>query len=246
MLDDMIFHLGTGITSDQKLQVTTGINQSFLKGDVIIKTDAEEVIDQGMKSISNPLWILHDNIGYVFLGSNEVKLEAQTSEGSWNWVASRYPDERIQDEIFKLWFDHGENPKKQSYAYILVPNADKSQMSELENENLYEIKNDSDIQEIVKKDGTKAGVVFYMPAKSNALGGIEVNQPCVVLMNKQIDNLEISVSDPTQKLIEIELIIYVNYSHQSARIEKGKTIISISLPNGAEAGKTTMLNLKTI
>jgi chondroitin AC lyase len=246
MLDDMIFHLGTGITSDQKLQVTTGINQSFLKGDVIIKTDAEEVIDQGMKSISNPLWILHDNIGYVFLGSNEVKLEAQTSEGSWNWVASRYPDERIQDEIFKLWFDHGENPKKQSYAYILVPNADKSQMSELENENLYEIKNDSDIQEIVKKDGTKAGVVFYMPAKSNALGGIEVNQPCVVLMNKQIDNLEISVSDPTQKLIEIELIIDGNYSHQSARIEKGKTIISISLPNGAEAGKTTMLNLKTI
>ena len=246
MLDDMIFNLGTGITSDQKLQVTTGINQSFLKGDVIIKTDAEEVIDQGMKSISNPLWILHDNIGYVFLGSNEVKLEAQTSEGSWNWVASRYPDERIHDEIFKLWFDHGENPKKQSYAYILVPNADKSQMSELENENLYEIKNDSDIQEIVKKDGTKAGVVFYMPAKSNALGGIEVNQPCVVLMNKQIDNLEISVSDPTQKLIEIELIIDGNYSHQSARIEKGKTIISISLPNGAEAGKTTMLNLKTI
>ncbi len=47
-------------------------------------------------------------------------------QGSWNWVANRYPKEILQAKIFKLWLEHGTNPKNQSYQYVIVPNASRN------------------------------------------------------------------------------------------------------------------------
>jgi chondroitin AC lyase len=244
MFDDKIVCLGSGIKSVENLPVTTSINQSFLKGDVIIKTlDGEKSVGEA-ENFKNPDWIIHDNIGYIFPSGGNLKLETREVNGSWNWVASRYPEEIVKADIFKLWFDHGTNPKSESYQYILVPNASKQKMKEMELNKPFKIRNEKDFQEVISLDGEIAGVVFYQPAKSGAFGGIEVDNPCLVMVKNQTDGLQISVADPTQLLSEIKLRINGSFSGENVAKQNDKTVINVKLPKGEEAGKSVTFQLK--
>ncbi|MCK5104876.1 MAG: hypothetical protein KAR17_18770, partial [Cyclobacteriaceae bacterium] len=95
MFDDKIVCLGAGISSSEGFPVTTSINQSYLKGEAVIKTNSGEKTSGQIEELTDPSWILHDNIGYFLPEGGNLKLEIKAIEGSWNWVARRYPDERI-------------------------------------------------------------------------------------------------------------------------------------------------------
>ncbi len=244
MFDGNIVCLGSGISASGGSEVTSSVNQSYLNGETIIKTKSGERISGQIEELKNPSWILHDNTGYYLPGGGNLKLETKAVEGSWNWVARRYPDKRIQSKIFKLWFDHGVNPTDQSYAYVLIPNANKSKMNEIENTSFFTILNDKERQEVVSANGSLMGIVFYKPGKSKVFGGIEVDQPCLVLMTKHSDGIRVSVSDPTQQLNEIQFTINGEFNYKNGLAENGKTKIAIKLPLEAEAGKTATLNLR--
>ncbi|MCK5369704.1 MAG: hypothetical protein KAQ62_14185, partial [Cyclobacteriaceae bacterium] len=244
MFDDKIVCLGAGISSSEGLPVTTSINQSYLKGKAVIKTNSGEKTFGQKEDLTNPSWILHDNTGYFFPEGSKLKLETKMVEGSWNSVARRYPDEKITSKIFKLWFEHGVNPNDQSYAYVLVPNADKTLMNEIEIASPFTILNDKERQEVVSINGLQTGIVFYKSGKSNLFGGIEVDQPCLVLLKKQNDDVQISMSDPTQQLDKIQFTINGEYNYKNGLVENGKTKITVQLPLEAESGKTVTFNLR--
>ena len=244
MFDDKIVCLGAGISSSEGLPVTTSINQSYLKGEAVIKTNSGEKTFGQKEDLTNPSWILHDNTGYFFPEGSKLKLETKMVEGSWNSVARRYPDEKITSKIFKLWFEHGVNPNDQSYAYVLVPNADKTLMNEIEIASPFTILNDKERQEVVSINGLQTGIVFYKSGKSNLFGGIEVDQPCLVLLKKQNDDIQISMSDPTQQLDKIQFTINGEYNYKNGLVENGKTKITVQLPLEAESGKTVTFNLR--
>lgn len=244
MFDDKIVCLGAGISSSEDLPVTTSVNQSFLKGDVSIK-NSESVKQSGeSEEIVDPVWILHDNIGYLFPAGGKLKLETKNVEGSWNWVASRYPEEILNSNIFKLWFDHGTNPKAESYQYILIQNANQQKMQALETQNPFKIQNEKDRQEVISANGEIGGVVFYKLGKSNIFGGLEVSEPCLIMLKNESGGLQVSVSDPTQLLPEINVILNGQFSGENCTIEKGKTLVKVLLPQGGQAGKTITLKLK--
>ena len=243
MFDNKIVCLGAGISSSEGIPVATSVNQSFLKGNVTIKTSDGEKLAGEAEELKNPGWIIHDNIGYIFPSGGNLKLETREVSGSWNWVASRYPEEIIKAGIFKLWFDHGTNPKAETYQYILVPNASKQIMDELESDKPFNIRNEKEIQEVISADGEIAGIVFYQPVKSGVFGGIEVDKPCLVIVKSQTDGLQISVADPTQLLSEIELTISGSFSGENVAKQNDKTVISVKLPKGEEAGKSVVFQL---
>ena len=243
MFDDKVVCLGAAISSSEGLPVTTSVNQSFLNGDVVIKTEKGEKTGSESEELKNPLWILHDNIGYLFPKGGNLQLQTREVNGSWHWVATRYPEDILKAGIFKLWFEHGTNPKSESYEYLIVPNAKRDKMVELENQSPFEIQNGKDIQEVVSSNGDLAGVVFYKSGKSNVFGGIEVDKPCVVLLKKSGDELTVSVSDPTQLLNVINLTISANYSAENSKVDNGKTNIKVMLPQNEESGKTETLKL---
>jgi chondroitin AC lyase len=246
MFDDNIVCLGSAISSAENLPISTSINQSFLKGDVIIKTlDGEKSAGEA-ENLKNPDWIIHDNIGYIFPLGGNLKLETREVNGSWNWVATRYPEEIVRADIFKLWFEHGINPKSESYQYILVPNASKQKMKEMELNKPFKIRNEKDIQEVISAYGKIAGVVFYQPGKSGVFGGIEVDKPCLVMVKNQTDGLWVSVADPTQGNGEINLTLNESFSGENALVQSGKTKIKVILPKGDEAGKSVNIQLKRI
>jgi chondroitin AC lyase len=229
MFGGKIICLGAGVSSTEGLPVSTSVNQSFLYGEVLIKTDGEEKSAVQVEELMDPDWILHDQIGYLFPNGGKLKLEAKNVEGSWNWVARRYPDERIKADLFKLWFMHGLNPNDQSYAYILVPNANKSVLDEMEKQAPFSILNEKNRQEVISSDGSMAGIVFYQAGKSAVFGGIEVDKACLIMLKKQSDGVKVSVADPTQQLSEINV---------SLNGKSGGKTLKIILPQGGEAGKT--------
>jgi chondroitin AC lyase len=219
-----------------------------LKGEVVVKEKSEKTLPAESSVTINPRWILHDNTGYFFPEGGTLKLETATVTGSWNQVALMYKNESILASIFKLWFDHGIKPDNQNYAYCLVPAATKAILSQMEkNPSFTILKNDTTLQAVVTPDATLGGAIFYKAGKIKLLSSIEVDKPCIVMVEKEKGALKISLSDPTQRLDQIKLTQEGKYktkdSSISLKTEKGKSMLVVSLPKGGEAGKTVFLNL---
>jgi chondroitin AC lyase len=246
MFNNKMVCLGAGIKSSEGNPVTTSVNQSFLNGEVIVINSGGEKQAGETEEIENPEWIMHDSTGYFFPDGGKLRLETKNMEGSWNRVASRYPDEILKADIFKLWFEHGINPKNKTYQYVLIPNTTPKEMEKMASNQLFKIRNEKDIQEVVAANGEIAGVVFYQPGKSEAFGGLEVDKPCVLMLKEINDGLQVSVADPTQLLSEINLVFHDSFSGENVEMINGKCRAKVLLPKGVEAGKTVTLKLLKI
>lgn len=244
MFDDKIICLGSGITSEKKEVVTTSINQAFLKGKVLIGKDNKIETNKGKRKDIEPNWILHDNIGYLFPEGGKINLSTQILEGSWNKVAKRYRAVILTENIFKLWFNHGTQPKNKKYSYILVPNSSEEEMMDLNKTNPFKIVNTTTQQSVATKDGRKVGIVFYKKGLSNFKGGISVDKPCVILIEGNLGYLNLAISDPTHNLTEITVKINGRYNVQNSKFYNGKTEFTVSLPKGEQLGKTIETTLQ--
>lgn len=246
MFNDKIVCLAAGISSAENLPVTTSLNRSFLNGEVTLKNPNGLITAEETEEIKNPSWILYDNIGYLFPEGGSLKLETREVEGSWNWVASRYPEEILKVGIFKLWIEHGTNPKNEMYQYILIPNASQQKIEEMELKQTFKIQNSKDLQEVILENGEMAGTVFYKSGKTAVFGGLEVDRPCIVMLKKLTDGMQVSVADPTQLLNEINLTFNENFSGENTVVQNGKTKLKVILPKGEEAGSSVDIELKRI
>jgi Polysaccharide lyase family 8, C-terminal beta-sandwich domain./Polysaccharide lyase family 8, N terminal alpha-helical domain./Polysaccharide lyase family 8, super-sandwich domain. len=243
IFNNQIICLGAGISSSSGAPLTTSVNQSFLNGDVIIKSDSETQLPAEASVTISPRWILHDNTGYFFPESGQLRLENKTVTGSWKRVALMYKDEPINAGIFKLWFEHSLNSTGQTYAYCIVPRANSERMHEMETTPTFKIlNNDVSIQSVISGDENLGGVIFYKAGTSKLFGGIETDQPCVLMVKREGSRLSVSISDPTQKLSQIQLRLNGIFQSETKSLrvssEMDKTLLSIDLPQGYEAGKT--------
>lgn len=244
MFDDAIVCLGSGISSNTNFPVTTTINQSFLKGGVIMsKNDNIEKTIRIQKGIK-PDWILHDNIGYLFPNGGNINLSTNILEGSWNKVVKRYRPVILTENIFKLCLTHGSAPNNEKYSYILVPNASEEKMMDLHKNNPYKTVNTEQLQSVETLDKKMAGIVFYSKGTSQIQGGISVDEPCVLMIEEKANLLELSVCDPSHQLAKITVSISGKYKATSSQYYNGKTEITIAIPKGDEAGRTVQLQLQ--
>jgi chondroitin AC lyase len=248
IFNNQIICLGAGITSSTGIPVTTSINQSFLNGDLIVKTNVEEKLPAESSETLLSRWILHDGAGYYLPEGGNLKFETKTVTGSWNRVALMYKDEPVRAEIFKLWLDHGSNPSGKTYAYFVIPQATRAVMEQLDAKPAFRIlSNDISSQSVVSTDQTLGGIIFYRAGKSELFGGIATDQPCVVMVKRESNGLTISISDPTQKLNQIQLTSKGNYQTTNPLVtgssSQGNSTLKVSLPKGDEAGKTVLIDL---
>ena len=243
MFDDKIVCLGSGIDSDHESPLFTSVNQVFLNGRVLYSKDGSISDDLKPKQQLNPDWLLHDNTGYIFPKSKNVFVQTRFLEGSWNKVAKRYRPVILTESILKIWFDHGSRPKKATYEYILVPNANEEQMIGLQENFPFIINNQVDQQSVVRQDKSEGGIIFYKAGHTDVLDGIQTSQPCVLHYKKTDNGLELALSDPTQKLTELEIIIKGNYTGGFAQMMNDRTLLKITLPKGDYAGSSVSISL---
>jgi len=244
--DDAIICLGAGIRSNENKEIRTTINQGFLHGDVLVKQAATQVVSPGEHKLDNVLWVIHDNWGYFFPGKANLALNNREQDGDWHNVLKRMPATTIKESIFTLWFNHHTQPKADRYAYYVFPAARAENMDA--RAAALEVTENSTMRQVVENTKKQvAGLVFVQAAEANTktFGKISADKPCVLLITKKYAVQEISIADPTHKQTSVVVSLQGNRKCKTAETvydkTSGKTIITISLPQGPEAGKTVKL-----
>lgn len=230
--DDEVVCLGTDINSYAKQEITTTINQAWLKGPVKAFTNDKLI---GLKNLNskNVDWVWHDSIGYYFPNKGNIQITTDKQKGSWVKVNANRSDQKVEGNVFKMWFNHGENPEKQDYAYIVKPQVSENEMLNIKSDAVKILCNTPKIQAVQNTDLQMVQVVFYEAGTLKTSNfSVTTDEPCVLLIkNIASEKPFLYVSDPTQKLS------YLHISFNSTLL-KNTQPISITLPQGEHVGST--------
>jgi hypothetical protein len=146
-----------------------------------------------------------------------------------------------------LWYDHGNQPKNATYAYMVFPKASAENIEKRGSE-LIIIANTEALQAVGTRNQTLTGIVFYKSGdcQITPVTTVSTDKPCIVLLDNQSGNEAIGISDPTQLQSNIKLTItgrthYRTGGEISYDQAKNLTTILFQLPQGGEGGKTVLV-----
>ncbi len=236
--DDEVVCLGADINSFAKESITTTVNQAWAKGAVKAFANGKLSTVNKKLSTNNLQWVWHDSIGYYFPSQGNVELSKQTQKGSWAKINTNRSTDAVKGDVFKLWFNHGTDPVKQSYAYIVKPGVSEKDMQNQPKSAVQILANDETMQAVKNENLNMMQIVFYQAGKlQNQKIAISVDQACVLLI-KDIDSEQptIYIADPTQTLTDLKLTF-------SSEMLKVTEPISVTLPQGNQKGATVSIKL---
>lgn len=222
---DRIACLGAGISAAEnvKAAVATTVNQCLLRGSVRTSDGkAESEQGYGVQVYANLRCVEHDGLRYTFPSAQGVKLSVQKRTGNWSSVANTpaMPKEDVHGDVFTLSIEHGSRPSDGSYSYIVSP-ADEAAGPNVD------ILSNTPALQAVRFDGRIVGAVFYEAGRMEYAPGrsLQVDSPCIVLVNTSSGEPAVTVADPTQKL-------------RSLSVEVDGKRREVNLPAEGEAGKS--------
>ncbi|WP_158542225.1 polysaccharide lyase 8 family protein [Pedobacter chinensis] len=224
--DREVVCLGAGISSEAKETVTTTINQTWLRGNVI------------SGSTQNKSWTLHDSIGYFFPNGGNVKIKQQIQKGNWYRINQLQNKDEIKHEVFKIWFNHGAQPQNASYAYVVIPSISETEMKKYNANGIEILKNTEDLQAVKHIELDILQLVFH---KAGALNTndllVKVDRPCIIYI-KDLNTAKpiLHIADPAQENSSIRVQL------KMPKLKTEKTLIC-DLPVGALAGSTAIFSI---
>lgn len=224
--------LGAGISSDNKNTIVTGINQTTLLSKVLI--NGRENKNENIR-LSGPSWVWQDSVAYIFPSKTQnLHLEAKKKSGSMKRIYGLSSDSLLQKEVFTLWFDHGIQPKNETYEYIVVPGLDSKEVQKyVETKPISVLANNTKIQAATHTKTGITGIVFHKSSSIQIAQNLKVtsSKPCILLINHKTK--QVSISDPTTKLTDLIITF-------ESKIE-GMQELKVQLPQNQNAGKTITL-----
>ncbi len=226
--DDEFVSLGSGITSAEN-NVTTTLDQRFRLGELYV--NGELKTEKGTKEYQNVSSVLQNNIAYVFPEKADITIKDESVTGRYADIEAKYPgkDVEITNDMFGIWYDHGNQPRRQSYCYITIPEITKENLETYEkNIPVTIVSNTDDLQAVYHKGLNIGAAVFYKKG-TVTLGNvtIAVSRPCIVMFTKTTSGYEVSASNP--KATEAKLNVSLTVS--------GKTKnITFDLPGSPQGG----------
>lgn len=221
ILGDYFIALGAGITNNnygRHETIRTTIDQTSLKNRVsIIQNEDERFVNDSIIHLDNKgkdfAWIKQQGqFAYCAIPeyTRNISLALENKKNDWcklnpgNIKKKNLPEE---SQILRIWTEHGVNPKNEKYGYVVysgngMPNTKFP----------FEIlRNDTLVQAVINEDKNIIQAIFY--PNNNGLFwdncSMKVSSPCVVMLNKEGDSMQIYASDatmdPSIKQITIEL-----------------------------------------
>ncbi|WP_040303047.1 polysaccharide lyase family 8 super-sandwich domain-containing protein [Algoriphagus machipongonensis] len=232
---DKIICIGAGINADRVENINTTVNQSRLRGPVLVSTtsDFKEMNSKFAKFDEPNTWIFHDQIAYYFPEGQKLELSAQNQPGSWAEINGNSSSKTINKDVFKLWINHGKNPDDSKYSYVVFPGIDSSdQLGDELVSGLEIIQNDRKIQAVIDQNLKLFGAVFYEKGSLEWEGiSLSVNQPCLVQIQEYSPGKwQVNLAEPTQ-LLKGSIKVNIKANGKSKNI-------NFSLPKGDLAGST--------
>lgn len=239
--EDKIISLGAEISADSPENINTTINQSRLRGPISIAGQGEfKPLDVGYSEFTKELnWIFHDEIGYYFPTDQNIIISAKDQSGSWSEINGNSSNKPIKKDVFKVYINHGLNPKNAKYSYVLLPGVKTTE--ELKAKAVSNIKilsNDGKVQAVEDKTNSLLGFVFYEKGNFKWEGNeLSVNQPCLIQIQEESGGKwKVSLAEPTQ-LLKGSIKVTLNIDGKSKSI-------NFSLPKDDYAGSTVSQTLE--
>ena len=209
----------------------------------------------GSRQIDAVKWVHQDKIGYIFPEATTINIANQTESGRWSDITDQknISTEIVKEDVFSLWFDHGERPQNGTYQYIVVPDVTQEELrsTSADNRGINIISNTADLQAVWHKKHQICQLAFYRAGEISLPNGTNVSldsqgMAMLQMEGKRIANL--TVADPSRKLSKIHLTVSGSYSsgeNFSAFPDAGtnSTLLIIDLPEGVYAGKSVTIKL---
>lgn len=183
--DDEVVCLGADIHSDY--QATTTINQCRANGEYF---ESEHLA-----------W--HDSIGYYLPCEEDFDCKIEHRTGNWHNIATSQPDKELSDDVFSIVINHNSDRLRSllgdKYAYIIVPGVSWSEFENYVNDCQIELLSNNDSLQAVRHNGLKlTEAIFYQPGTIPCYNGaFSVDCACCVVINEGMNEIHISIADPT-------------------------------------------------
>ena len=210
MFDDEIVCLGAGITSTDGVPVETIVENRKLTEDggneLTINGGGAQLEDfEQEMSYDNVDWMhLEGNvegadIGYYF--PKPVTINAVRQARTHNIQENNTTRASLKStrNYFTGWIDHGSNPKKQTYAYVLLPGMSAQEVGAYaEQPAVTVLENSEDIQAVRHEKLGITGINFWQE-REKSIAGVTCSTQAAVIVKQDDSSMELSVCDPTQK-----------------------------------------------
>lgn len=240
MFDDEIVCLGSDISSRTGNFVETIIDNRKIDKDaldeVVINGEVRDDLVVSKNStepkgkIINDVSYIHlsgekgSQIGYVFPKKSRIKALKEIRKT--NWLTIGNSDKEVVNSYATFLFDHGKRPKKDSYAYAVLPEFSNEQTNEYAQNQNYEIIAQNSKAHIVKHKKLNVTGACLWKKTSNYIDKFKASQPLVAMAKDDEDCLQISLAEPTQS--KKQVIFSYNASAKEV-LSKDKEIEILSL-----------------
>ncbi|WP_336773486.1 polysaccharide lyase family 8 super-sandwich domain-containing protein [Paenibacillus sp. MMO-58] len=235
MFDDEIIALGAGISAADNRGVETIVENRKLNADgsnALVVDGEEKPSELGWSETMNSVHWAHldgnvpgSDIGYYFPDGSNVKALREARTGSWRDIDTAGSTEQLTRNYASLAIDHGMNPVNESYSYVLLPNKDTASTANYsQNPDIEIISNNDNIQAVKEKKLGLTAVNFWSPGLIDSVRSLN---PASVMVKKDGDELEISVSDPTQTQSSVRIAV-ANAAVEELQKDPAITILSMS------------------
>ena len=253
--DEEYVCLGAGIKSKPDLPVVTTVNQALMRSDVLMmQNGTQKIVEKGNREAEKVKWVYHDKVGYIFPQPTTINLSNQTEKGRWSDITDQknISKELVNEEVFKLWFNHGNKPSGAAYQYIVVPDVSEKQLNETaaNNRNIEILSNTPDLQAVKNTQLGISQLAFYTSATVEIEKGINVRMDSqgMAMLKMQGGKLKsLSVADPSRKLSRILVTVTGIYKGKGENYvtiineAKNNTLIIVDLPQGVYLGKSVTI-----
>ena len=221
--------LGAGITSTQAAPVGTTINQCLLNGPVLV--NGATAGGPGPQSYAGVSWVLHDGLGYVFPQPTAAMVGNGPQSGSWQAINGQFAATAVTGEVFLLYVNHGSNPVRASYEYIVVPGATPTGIAAYAAAcPVIVLANTPTLQAVRQATLGITGIVFYQAGSLTLPSGrvLAVDHPCLLLAKENAVPPTVLVSNPNGTALTLHLTVTPPGA--------GTQILACELPGGAQGG----------
>ncbi|MCK5851727.1 hypothetical protein KAH27_01750 [bacterium] len=213
-------------------------------------------------NITNGAWFHCNNKGYIIFPDTNgvnIKLWAENRLGDWHDLDDRYSSGNNQTvNIFQLSINHLTEPTDSKYAYLVLPDITKEEMSSYwSNIPVKILENSESIQAVQYSNSNITEIVFYQadsiaiesPFFKGGMGDLDldsnltvsVDKPAIVIFRELDNEFGISIADPNQDLSQIVMTINAKLADGTNIVwnpSTGNSEITFTLPQGIYAGKS--------
>ena len=198
--DGAILIAASNINSKDGEVHTTIDNRTIKDGKIILngKEIKEDTVIENPQNISLNFNENYkgENIGYKIVYAPQLNLKKETRTGNWKNIGGTSTEE-ITKDYFTAYINHGKNPKKSGFAYIILPMYTQEEVDNYDVSRFEIVKLDKEAHIIKDKKSGVTGINFWKDSPTKELG-IKAYSTLSVLLKENDEFLELWVSDPTQ------------------------------------------------